>query len=247
MEILVTKANLDDVAYLRQQFLQENNFQVRYESCHSRNWADEYLLELEGTAIGYGSVKGMENLSLREAIFEFYLIPPYRKYIRLAFAELIKRSGVKYVECQSNDFWLSAMLYEHCHHIESDIILFEDGGVRKLEIPGLYFRERRKEDTVFGQDQGGYVLLREGSIVATGGFLTHYNPPFADLYMEVKADCRRQGFGAYILQELKRVCYEKGKVPAARCYITNAASRATLLKAGFRVYGYMLKGVVKPR
>ncbi len=56
--------------------------------------------------------------------------------------------------------------------------------------------------------------------------------------MEVKEDSRRKGYGAYILQELKKESYKSGRIPAARCNIINKVSKATLLKAGLRVCGY---------
>ena len=65
-------------------------------------------------------------------------------------------------------------------------------------------------------------------IVATGGILTHYNPPYGDLYMEVDPAHRRQGLGSFLIQELKRTAYATGRVPAARCNVANTASRATL-------------------
>ena len=91
------------------------------------------------------------------------------------------------------------------------------------------------------------MLEFDDEIVATAGFLLHYNEPFADLYMEVRPDCRRRGFGAFILQEVKKACYLAGRVPAARTGLDNVASRATLQKAGFRVSGFMLVGSVAPR
>jgi hypothetical protein len=50
--------------------------------------------------------------------------------------------------------------------------------------------------------------------------------------------------GSYLVQELKRVCYENGDVPAARCSPTNVASRATLQKAGFVPCGHILAGTI---
>ena len=44
-------------------------------------------------------------------------------------------------------------------------------------------------------------------VVATGGFPLHYNIPFADLYMEVRKNCRKKGFGSFLIQELKKQCY----------------------------------------
>ena len=78
--------------------------------------------------------------------------------------------------------------------------------------------------------------------MATGGFLTHYNPPFADLFMEVEQSHRRKGAGGYLVQELTKECYLGGRVPAARCNLENQPSRATLTKAGFRDCGFMLVG-----
>ena len=74
--------------------------------------------------------------------------------------------------------------------------------------------------------------------------MLHYNLPFADLYMEVKEDCRRRGYGSFILQEVKKACYLAGRVPAARTGLQNQASRAALTKAGLRVSGFVFTGRV---
>jgi GNAT superfamily N-acetyltransferase len=63
--------------------------------------------------------------------------------------------------------------------------------------------------------------------------------------MEVAEPFRRRGLGSYLVQELKRVCYEAGKRPAARCNPTNEASRSTLQKAGFLPCGRLLTGKVR--
>ena len=88
------------------------------------------------------------------------------------------------------------------------------------------------------------LIESEGVAVATGGALFHYNPPYADLFMEVDEPYRRRGFGSYLVQELKRVCYEMGKKPAARCNAGNVASRQTLQKAGLLPCGRILLGEV---
>src|SRR5262249_62021949 len=91
-----------------------------------------------------------------------------------------------------------------------------------------------------------WLLEIEGNIAATGGILYHYNRPYGDIYMAVAESFRRRGLGAYLVQELKRICYEQGSVPAARCNPANVASRKTLQKAGFVPCGCMLHGVVAP-
>ena len=46
------------------------------------------------------------------------------------------------------------------------------------------------------------------------------------------------------MQELKRVAYELGAIPAARCSPDNVASRRTLQKAGFVPFAHMLVGTL---
>ena len=73
----------------------------------------------------------------------------------------------------------------------------------------------------------------QSETIAKGGILFHYNEPYGDVYMEVKEEYRRRGYGAYLVQELKRACRDLGAVPCARCNPANVASRRTLQKAGF--------------
>src|SRR5262249_49614062 len=89
-----------------------------------------------------------------------------------------------------------------------------------------------------------FVLELNREPVGRGSILFHYNPPYADLAMEVNESFRRRGFGAYIIQELKRVAYEWGAIPGARCSPTNVASQQTLQKAGMVPYANMLVGIL---
>lgn len=247
MKFNIRKIELPAILPLRQLFLQECNFQIRYNACHERGWTDSYLLTSGETAVGYGAIKG-EEVADRDTIFEFYLIPPFRKYAGEFFLELIAASGARFIECQSNDLLLTSMLYEFAQNINSEVVLFADQAVTAHTIPGVVFRRRTENDMIFEhklEPAGEHVLEWNGEIVATGGFMLHYNMPFADLYMEVKESFRRKGLGSFILQELKQACYLAGRVPAARCNIQNKASRAALLKAGLRVCGFMLKGKIK--
>lgn len=249
MDLQIIKTTLNDILHLRALFLQECNFQVRYNACHERGWSDSYLISVDGAHVGYGSVKGKDDHSKREAIFEFYLIPGWRKNASTIFEKLISVSGTTYIECQSNDLLLSSMLYEYGRNISSDVILFKDGCVTTLGITGGTFRERMPEEHLFQHNhepEGDYVLEVKGEVVATGGFLLHYNKPFADLYMEVREDQRQKGYGSLVIQGLKKACFISGRVPAARCDMSNKASKATLLKGGLTIAGYMLSGEIKP-
>jgi GNAT superfamily N-acetyltransferase len=248
MNFKACKTELQKIQPLRTLFLQENNFQIRYHACHERGWSDSYLLTIDDASVGYGSIKGKDELKHRNAVFEFYVLPPFRKLGDLLFSELLKISGAVFIECQSNDFFLSSMLYSFSHSVRSEVVLFNDHTASELHNPGVVFRRREEKDRIFEHKMepvGNYVVERSGEVVATGGFLLHYNIPFADLYMEVSPECRKQGLGSYLLQELKKECYQSGRVPAARCNIENKASKAALIKAGMKECGFMLTGEVR--
>jgi GNAT superfamily N-acetyltransferase len=225
-------------------FLQENNFQIRYNASHERGWTDSYLIIYNNEKIGYGSIKAGN----RDTVFEFYLIPSFRNLSSFVFLELLKSSKVSFIECQSNDFLLTSLLFQYGQNVNSDVILFEDGFTSDIKIHTAIFRKRNDNDIVFehtSEPVGDYVLEVNKEVVATGGFLLHYNKPFADLYMEVAKAHRKKGFGSFLIQEVKKQCYLAGRVPAARCNMDNIASRATLIKAGLKIAGFMLLGEVK--
>lgn len=75
--------------------------------------------------------------------------------------------------------------------------------------------------------------------------MLNYNFPYADIYMQVNEPFRRKGLGSFLVQELKAEAYRIGRVPAARCNIDNKISKATLLKAGFKICGFRLKGNIQ--
>ena len=243
-----TKADLQSILSMRALFLEEANHQVRYNAVHERGWSNSYLLVLNGVTVGYGAIKGKDDLAARDAVFECYIMPPFRRHASMLFRALLEASGVLSIECQSNDAFLAALLFEHATGIWADVFLFEDHAQTSHVVPGVTVRPRRDDDQIFAhaaEPVGDYVAVLEGEVVATGGFLLHYNVPFADLYMEVREDRRRRGIGSLLIQEVKRACYLAGRVPAARTGLDNAASRATLERAGMCLCGFMLSGRVK--
>jgi hypothetical protein len=175
-------------------------------------------------------------------------VPPFRTAARALFAELITASGATHITSQSNDLFLSSMLCDFAHDISADTVLFADHVVTAHMIADAVVRRRHDDDQPFPnttEPLGDYVLDVAGEIVATGGFLLHYNVPFADLYMETLEDRRRLGYGELLLQEVKKACYMAGRVPAARTNIHNIPSRATLTRAGLREAGSLLLGTIR--
>ena len=241
------KTELKKIQSLRALYLQETNFQIRYDACHERGWTDSYLLMTDNLEVGYGSIKARQTKD-RDTVFEYFVVRPLRKKSSELFRQLLAVSGAQFIECQSNDLLLSSMLYEFSASVSADVVLFEDHAATEYVVPGALVRPKRVDDQIFEhktEPVGEYVVELNDEVVATGGFLLHYNRPFADLYMEVREDFRRRGIASFLLQELKRHCYLTGRVPAARCEIRNVASRAALLKAGLRICGFMLAGKVE--
>jgi GNAT superfamily N-acetyltransferase len=242
--VQIEKTQLNQVSDLRALFLKEGGFQFIHNKCHAYGWADVYLITDRGVSIGYSSVWGKDNRQDRDTIFEFYLIPDYRKYTSSIFSHVTKVSGVPFIECQTNDSLLAAMTFTHASDIHAQSVLFEDDSETNFRINGITFN-KQPYTTNHPDDRGGYVLDKDGEVMATGGFLVNYNHPYADIYMDVKEPFRQRGLGSLMVQELKKEIYKTGFVPAARCNVKNHASRATILKAGFRVCGYLLEGKIK--
>jgi GNAT superfamily N-acetyltransferase len=142
------------------------------------------------------------------------------------------------------------MLHAFAREIACERILFCDGVTTALRPPaGAVFRRAAGSDRAALaraelDEDARWVVTVEGAVAGAGGILLHYNRPYGDIYMAVAAGQRRRGIGAYLVQELKRVCREEGHVPAARCATGNIASRRTLQKAGFVPCGHILVGKV---
>lgn len=249
MQAKIYKTQLNEILPLRDLFLQENSFQIRYNACHDRGWTDSYLLLGDNEKIGYGAIKGNASIKDRDTLFEFYILPAARRYVFKAFESLLQASAAEFLESQSNERLLTSLLFVYGQNIRSDVILFDDQGKTDMKKQDVVFRKRTADDPVFEHSHepvGDYVLAKNRQVVATGGFTLYYNPPFADLYMEVDEAHRRQGYGSFLIQELKKECYRLGRVPAARCHKENRASMKTLLKAGLGICGHMLLANVAP-
>ncbi|HEU4551675.1 MAG TPA: N-acetyltransferase [Chitinophaga sp.] len=243
MEIKVIPVALADIEPLRSIFLHESNFQFIYNKCHLYDWADTYLCQVNGQKAGYAAIWGQSRREDRDAVFEFYMLPPFRALANLMFPELQTVSGATFIECQSNDTLLAAMLYEYGHSIQAEAILFEEHYTTHLHLPGVVFRRKLvTEPNIY--NAGGYILELDGEEVADGGLMLNYNLPYADIYMNVKEGFRQKGLGSLMVQELKKEAYLMGRVPAARCNIKNQASKATLQKAGLKPCGFILKGAL---
>jgi GNAT superfamily N-acetyltransferase len=244
LPIDIIKTDLESIHPFRVMFLHENNFQFVCDKCHYYGWSTDYLFKINDTIIGYGCVWGTDKREDRDTIFEFFLLPPYRNIATRVFKAFIAATNAIYIECQSNDLLLSSMCYEFSSQIVTEALLFEENVETHLHIDGVTFGRKTYDDDNPAH-HGGFFLECNGEEVAEGGHLSNYNKPYSDIYMDVKEGHRGKGYGSLIVQELKKEVYKIGRVPAARCGAHNEASKATLLKAGFRVCGARLKGNIR--
>jgi len=241
---------VEDILPWRDLYRQEMNCQIIHDSLHSRKgWTEPYLLISGGAAAGYGSIAVGGPWKGKPTVFEFYVAPPYRLRMFELFVALIAASGSNRIETQSNDPSLTVMLHTFAQDVTSESVLFHDKLTTAHSSASSVFRRATADDVkrIFPhrtEPVGDWLVEAEGKIAATGGILFHYNRPYGDIYMEVAEPFRRRGLGCYLVQELKRVCYEQGSVPAARCNPANIASRSTLQKAGFVPCGNILTGSV---
>jgi RimJ/RimL family protein N-acetyltransferase len=231
------------IARLRDAYRRELNCQIVHDSHHERGFVQSHSLVVDGVIVGYGSVNDSGTIK------EFYLCPEARADATDLFRMLLRHTHATAIESQSNDVLLMPMLQAFASDVTAETVLFEDGATTALTAPGAAFRKVRWFERPFVfkhtlEPVGDWAIGFDRQVVATGGLLFHYNRPFGDLYMEVATAYRRRGFGAFLVQELKRIARLGGHTPAARCSADNAASQSTLQRAGMRACGHILRGRV---
>jgi len=243
MEIRTTRSSAAAIAALREAYSRQLECQMVHYSFIGRELSDVYVATAGGHEVGYAAVSNRYD---KGRLNEFFVMPDHRKAAPEIFRELLKVSGATHVEAQTNSALPLEMLRDFGTNERVEKVLFGDGPSTTLSSPeDSAFRERRESDGpgMFGRPEevlAQWVIEAGREIVAAGGFLTHYNPPYGDIFMETSESARRRGFGSYLVQELRRVCREAGRMPAARCDPANEASRKTLLKGGMRICGELL-------
>jgi GNAT superfamily N-acetyltransferase len=250
MNIQWCATDLPSIQRLRDIYVHEMHCQVIHDSLHERpGWTTQYLLTVDGSAAGYGAVAHAGPWKDKPTIFEFFLLPALRHRTFRLFSAFVTACGTRAVETQSNDPFLGPLIEALCPTVAAEAILFEDRVTTSIAFPDATVRPVTPADAGAIEarklDAGADWLLQLGpDIVGTGGILSHYNRPYGDIFMEIAEPFRRRGLGAFLVQELKRVCYERGSIPAARCNVDNVASRLTLQNAGFTPCGAIVTGTI---
>ena len=239
-----------EVLPLRTRYREEMNCQIVHDSIHRREgWTLCYLLDLDGSAVGFGSVAIGGPWKNKPTVFEFYVLPRHRSRVFDLFEVFLAVSGARFFEVQTNDVLPTVMALTYGRDIGTEKIVFHDKLTTARPPNGAILRRATSDQEIqmcMERRQGGgeWLLELDGNVAAKGGILFHYNRPYGDIYMEVTEPFRRRGLGSYLVQELKRMCYELGAIPCARCDPTNIASRGTLQRAGFVPFAHILVGSI---
>jgi GNAT superfamily N-acetyltransferase len=250
MLITAQRCELKSILGLRDMYRLEMSCQIIHDSIHSRRgWTQEYSLRIDGHQVGYGSVAIAGPWTQSPALYEFFVAGPYRLEMFALFDAFRKVCAATRMEIQSNDTFTTVMFHTYAVNVSTESILFKDDLTTNFVPTGATFRTATAKDGLdisIEQHPWHGVVEVDGVVAASGGILFHYNRPYGDIYMEVREEFRRRGLGTFIVQELKRVCYEGGFKAGARCSPKNVASQKTLQAAGFVPYANLLVGDMQP-
>jgi len=247
MKIQVLPVDLDKILPFRDLYRQELNCQIVHDSAYRKDCFQIFSLQVEGEIAGYGSTWIGPYWMPKGSVFEFYVTPCHRSCLFGLFEKFLQVVRPPKIYAQTNDSFLGILIYDYTETIVVEHILFKDWKLTQHATESTVFRRTipDDQDRIFKhhvEPVGDWLLESDGKIVATGGIGFHYNRPYGDLFMEVDEPFRRRGFGQFLVQELKKVCYQAGSIPAARCKPVNVASRRTLEQAGFAPCGRLIFG-----
>jgi GNAT superfamily N-acetyltransferase len=253
MPISTALASNQDILPLRVRYRAEANAQIVHDSIHTRaGWTRSYLHRVGDCVAGFGSVAVAGPWKDKPTVFEFYVVPDQRGRAFDLFEALVAASGARFFEVQTSDILLAVMLHTYGSDLASEKIVFRDELTTFLPVQGAALKRvtSEKESVCCFQERAGqseWTLELNAKPVGSGALLFHYNYPYCDVAMEINEEYRRRGLGAYLVQELKRIAYVMGGIPAARCDPNNIASRKTLQKAGLVPFAHILAGKIHIR
>ena len=203
MTIRVRRVELIDISAMREMYRENMRCQIIHDSIHTRaGWTREYLITVDDTVAGYGSVAVLGPWTDKPTLYEFFVLEEHNLRVLDMFHELLSATGAVMAETQSNDPLLTTMLHIFAHTVEAEAILFEDTRRTALIVPGAAFRRKMVDDeaAIAAQSldrEAGWLVTMDGAVAATGDILYHYNRPYGDLYMAVAEPYRRRGIGSF--------------------------------------------------
>jgi GNAT superfamily N-acetyltransferase len=264
--VTVTTVNLDRLVALRTIYRAEFPTQLVHDSIRTRpGWTVNVLLTEADEPCGFsarGSVAnrleqvGFATVAIAgpwagtPTLLEYFVVPAVRHRALVWFDDVVRSLGIVAVEMQTVSPLVSALVWSRCEMVTCEKIVLRHVRTTAHAVPGASLVAKSDDESIvhaISVRSGGPVwgLVVDGVEIGRGGFLCHYNEPYADIHMEIDEPFRRRGFGRYLVQELGRLAYQHGQIPAARCGPTNAGSLATLIAAGFEPCSTILAGPLR--
>ena len=112
ISVSVRSCELTEIATFRKQYQEEMQCQIIYDSIHERpGWSMEYALEIQGVAVGYGSVAIGGPWRTAHSLYEFYVARENRGHVFDLFAALRENCDATKIETQTNNPFLAVMLH----------------------------------------------------------------------------------------------------------------------------------------
>src|SRR5687768_6780362 len=125
----------------RTRYRQEMNCQIVHDSIHRRpGWTLTYLLQVDGADAGFGSLAVGGPWKDKPALLEFYVLPEHRTRAFDLFEALLEATAARYIEIQSNEPLLAAMIHTYARDVVSEKIVFHDGQTTALPAGGATLR-----------------------------------------------------------------------------------------------------------
>ena len=102
---------LEEVLHLRELYRREMNCQIVHDSLPGRGFGNLFLIRADGRVAGYGFVMGYRG-EPKDLVQEFYVLPVFRGSALPMFRQLVETSRARRIETQTNDVFLTLMLYD---------------------------------------------------------------------------------------------------------------------------------------
>lgn len=205
-----------------------------------------YSIEKNAEVAGYFAIIHDDGL-----LTQFYLRKEHMQYAQIIFRDVLCKYQVKRAFVVTSDELFLSLAIDQDMVIKKQAYFFQDSGQvmdasslyvkgsfrtavaldipQILEVSGDFFDEL--EGRVARQE---IFVFKEGEELLGAGIVEHgiVMQGYTSIGMFVNEKHRQKGIGRTIITELKKWCYDNGRIPICGCWYYNHNSKKTLESAG---------------